>query len=49
MINKENKEIKQVITEKSEGGIVDVANMTVQCHLMIKDKDSGKVLVNRRG
>ena len=49
MINKENKEIKQVITEKPDSGIVDVANMTVQCHLMIKDKDSGKVLINKRG
>jgi hypothetical protein len=49
VINKENddKEVKPV--PKKEPGIIDVANMDVQCHLLIKDKDTGEVLVNKRG
>lgn len=48
MINKENDDKKQE-PEKQESGIVDVAYMDVQCHIMIKDKDTDKVLLNKRG
>jgi len=48
MINKEND--KQPAPEpKKESGYVDTARMDVQCHLMIKDKDTKQVLVNKRG
>lgn len=49
MINKENndKEVKPM-PEKNQG-FIDVAKMDIQCHLLIKDKDTGEVLVNRRG
>ena len=30
-------------------GYIDVAYMDVQCHLLIRDKDTGEVLVNTRG
>lgn len=38
---------KQPLQEKE--GYVDVAHIDVQCHVMIKDKDTGKILVNKRG
>jgi hypothetical protein len=48
VINKEtNKE--QTPEPKKDEGFVDTARMDVQCHLMIKDKDTGQVLVNKRG
>jgi hypothetical protein len=48
MINKEND--KEIIPEqKKESGIIDKAYMDVQCHLVIKDKETGEVLVNKRG
>ena len=49
MINKENDDKEQKPESKENDGIVDVAHMDVQCHIMIKDKDTGDVLVNRRG
>jgi hypothetical protein len=48
MINKENKQ-QQVPENKSKPGYLDKARVDVQCHLLIKDRDSGKVLVNKRG
>lgn len=48
MINKENDE-KKPETEEKESGLIDTARMDVQCHLVIKDKDTGQVLVNKRG
>jgi len=48
MINKEN-ENKPEPVENKEPGLIDVALMDVQCHLLIKDKDTGQVLVNKRG
>lgn len=48
MINKENED-KPIPAETKESGILDVALMDVQCHIMIKDKDTGQVLVNKRG
>ena len=50
MLNKdENNNEKQEPEVKEDDGILDVANMTVQCHIMIKDKDTGNVLLNKRG
>lgn len=49
MINKENKDKKNTDNKKKDDGFVDTANMGVNCHLVIKDKDTGKILVNRRG
>lgn len=49
MINKENKDKEQKPVPKKESSFVDTARMDVQCHLVIKDKDTGQVLVNRRG
>ena len=48
MINKENEKIPTP-AETKESGIIDTALMDVQCHIMIKDKDTGQVLVNKRG
>ena len=47
MINKEND--KEQSEPKKDEGFVDTARMDVQCHLIIKDKDTGQVLVNKRG
>jgi len=49
MINKENKDNQTSTEPKKDSGFVDVAKMDVQCHVLIKDKDTGKVLVNKRG
>jgi len=46
MINKE-KDNKPETEKKS--GYVDTANMDIQCHLIIKDKDTKEILVNKRG
>ena len=48
MINKQNEEESQSPQEK-ESGLIDVAYMDVQVHLLIKDKDTGDNLVNQRG
>jgi hypothetical protein len=48
MINKENEDKKEAPV-KQTSGCVDVAKLDVQCHLLIKDKDTGVVLVNKRG
>jgi hypothetical protein len=48
MINKED-DTKQVPPEENKGGILDTAYMDVQCHIIIKDKDTGIELVNKRG
>lgn len=47
MINKQNndKETK----EQQQPGYVDTVKVDVQCHIIIKDKDSGEVIVNKRG
>ena len=49
MVNKENDDKEQKPEPKKDGGLVDVAHMDVQCHIMIKDKDTGEILVNKRG
>jgi hypothetical protein len=48
MINKENDK-QQVPEPKKESGYVDTARMDVQCHVVIKDKDTKEILVNKRG
>jgi hypothetical protein len=49
MINKENKEEPKTEPVKKESGYMDVAYMDVQCHILIKDKETGEILVNKRG
>lgn len=50
MINKANdKDESKPDSFKKESGYVDVVDIDVQCHLLIKDKDTGEVLVNKRG
>lgn len=46
MINKEN---DKPIQNLKDTGFVDTAKMDVQCHLLIKDKDTNEVLVTKRG
>ncbi len=48
MINKENND-KEHSEPKKEDGFVDTARMDVQCHILIKDKDTNEILVNKRG
>jgi hypothetical protein len=47
VINKEND--KKPESEVKESGYVDSAKMEVQTHMLIKDKDTGEILVNKRG
>ncbi len=47
MINKENETKSNPVPK--EPGFVDTAAIDVQCHLIIKDKDTNEVLVNKRG
>jgi hypothetical protein len=49
MINKANNDSEAGETKAPESGYVDVAKVDVQCHLLIKDKDTGEILVNQRG
>jgi hypothetical protein len=49
MINKETKDNEPKPVPSKETGFVDTAFMDVQCHILIKDKDTGQVLVNKRG
>ena len=48
MINKENNNKEHLEPTKDEG-FIDTARMDVQCHILVKDKDSNEVLVNKRG
>ena len=47
MINKENADDKPCTPVMP--GYIDIVDINVQCHLIIKDKDTGEVLVNKRG
>lgn len=49
MINKENNNKEEQHLNTPEPGILEVAYMDVQCHLIIKDKDTNEILVNQRG
>jgi len=51
MINNENKGEKQETSKKQPkktSGFLEVAHGTVQTHLLIKDKDTGEVLLDKR-
>jgi len=49
MINKENSKEEHPVETKKDDNFVDKAYMDVQCHIIIKDKDTGEVLMNKRG
>ena len=51
MINKENINIEPDANPepKKDDGFLDIAKMDINCHLLIKDKDTGEMLVNKRG
>jgi hypothetical protein len=49
MINKENNDVPKSPEPVKESGYTDTAYMDVQCHFQIKDKDTGEILVNKRG
>jgi hypothetical protein len=49
MINKENNAEQPENEKPVETGFIDTAKMDVQCHILIKDKDTGEVLINQRG
>lgn len=51
MINKTNDNTPEIPKEdiSDDKGYKDTAYMDVHCHLLIKDKDTGEILVNRRG
>ena len=46
MINKEKEENN--IPEELPGP-VDIVNLDIQCHLIIRDLDTNEILVNKRG
>jgi len=44
-----NKAKEDEIPVEKETGYIDVAYVDMQCHILIKDKDTGEILVNKRG
>jgi len=48
-INKENENKEPQPDSKKKKGFHDVAKMDVNAHILIKDKDTGEILVNKRG
>jgi len=48
MINKENKD-EDTVEKSAVDNNIDVARIDMQCHILIKDKETGEVLVNKRG
>ena len=49
MINNEDTNKDQKPEPPKDDGFVDTARMDVQCHILIKEKDSGKTILNGRG
>lgn len=51
MINKENNTIDEDKAPDDSGkpNMSSVANMDINCHILIKDKDTQEVLLNKRG
>ena len=49
MINKANNEDNIQPGCVKESGYIDTVDVNVQCHLLIKDKDTGETLVHKRG
>ena len=48
MINKENANKPIPAEPIKESGYVDVVKIAVYGHILIKDKDTGEILVNKR-
>jgi hypothetical protein len=48
MINKENANKPLPTVPTKESGYVDTAKIAVYGHILIKDKDTGEILVNKR-
>lgn len=46
MINKDNEIENNELTENEP---VDVIDLDIQCHILIKDKDTNEILLNKRG
>lgn len=46
MINKQDNKDQD---SKTPTGELDTAKMAVECHLVIRDKENNRVLVNKRG
>lgn len=46
MINKANDGTPE---PAADSGNIDTVDIDVQCHILIKDKDTGEVLVSKRG
>lgn len=44
-----NKVIEEDSKKEDDVTNLEVAHVDVQCHLLIKDNDTGEVLVNKRG
>ena len=49
MINKEKEDEPLAPVLQKESGYTEVVLMDMQCHLVVKDKDTGEILVNKRG
>ena len=49
MINTNDKNKDMQDTQRPADKYVDTATLDVQLHIIIKDKDTGEVLVNKRG
>ena len=49
MINKEKEDEPKAPALQKESGYTEVAFLDMQCHLVVKDKDTGEILVNKRG
>jgi hypothetical protein len=47
MINNEDE--KENVAEEKPAGYIDTAYLDIQCHLVIKDKDTGEIILNTRG
>lgn len=45
----ENQETNDQKVKETAPGATELANMDIQCHLLITDSDTGEVLVNQRG
>jgi hypothetical protein len=48
VINKENAD-KPAPADPAKDGYIDTAKLAVYGHILIKDKDTGVILVNKRG
>lgn len=49
MINNDNDKQESKVENKKDSSFVDLAYIDMQCHILIKDKDTNEILVNKRG